>query len=83
MRATAVALSFVLALSQSWTAKAQVPAQEPGSTPKLNLVIVEGNREVLIGNLRPAVEVSVDHGFVDDELEGSRALVDRLRRVER
>jgi len=50
MRATAVALSFVLALSQSWTAKAQVPAQEPGSTPKLNLVIVEG--EGAINNIR-------------------------------
>src|SRR5947209_15616068 len=50
MRATTVALSFVLALSQSWTAKAQVPAQEPGSTPKLNLVIVEG--EGAINNIK-------------------------------
>src|SRR5882762_5538017 len=50
MRVTAVALSLVLALSQSWTARAQAPAQEAGSAPKLNLVIVEG--EGAINNVR-------------------------------
>ena len=50
MRVTAVALSLVLALSQSWTARAQAPAQEAGSAPKLNLVIVEGDGA--INNIR-------------------------------
>ena len=50
MRGMAVALSFVVALSQSWTARAQIPAQEAGSSPRLNLVIVEGDGA--INNIR-------------------------------
>src|SRR5207244_13138481 len=50
MRATAVVLFLMQALSQAWTARAQGPAQEAGSAPKLNLVIVEGDGA--INNIR-------------------------------
>src|SRR5437016_9472764 len=50
MRATAVVLFLMQALSQAWTARAQGPAQEAGSAPKLNLMIVDGDGA--INNIR-------------------------------